>query len=311
MTIVLALGNDQQILQLSDRRLSAPGRIVDEESNKCGVLECLNGRFAFGYTGLASCGSFRTMTWLLETLSECAPPTYVMGDILKRFVERATQTFNENPALRHTQPAVKRLSVMFSGYLYPEATAELACAVVSNFEDVHEEIISPVAWPQFKMNLFNENKSRPDPVLLQYVGNWTGITASELERFADFLTVRKPSRAIVDMAVNYLRRLADRPVSARAIGKQLSSILISPNRNQGTQTAYHSSVLQHTSFMPAIVVALPGRGFLGIGGTMTAANEDGTPVPVAFPKVHKNAPCPCGSKIRYKNCHGRRPPHHG
>jgi hypothetical protein len=61
MTLIVSLVNADQVIQISDRRISRPGVIVTEESNKAGVLSCADARFAFGYTGLANVGSFDTM----------------------------------------------------------------------------------------------------------------------------------------------------------------------------------------------------------------------------------------------------------
>lgn len=51
MTLILSLGNLDHIVQISDRRLTINGKLVEDESNKCGVLFCLNARMGFGYTG--------------------------------------------------------------------------------------------------------------------------------------------------------------------------------------------------------------------------------------------------------------------
>jgi hypothetical protein len=84
LTLVLALGNANQVIQLSDRRVSAGGRPVDDESPKAGILHCRNGRFAFGFAGLSQAGSFRTQHWLTDALYECGPPDYSALGILQR-----------------------------------------------------------------------------------------------------------------------------------------------------------------------------------------------------------------------------------
>ena len=64
MTLIVALGNTEQVIQISDRRLTCDGKLIDDESNKCGVLFCLNARMAFGFTGLARWKNFETTKWL-------------------------------------------------------------------------------------------------------------------------------------------------------------------------------------------------------------------------------------------------------
>ena len=90
MTLILTLGNNDQMIQISDRRLSSNGKLIDDESNKCGVLFCKKARTAFGYTGLAQWKSFNTQKWLLKALHDSAQPDYSMGGILKRLKLNAT-----------------------------------------------------------------------------------------------------------------------------------------------------------------------------------------------------------------------------
>jgi hypothetical protein len=71
MTLILTLGNCDQIIQLADRRLTVNGRLQDDELNKAGIFICANARLAFGFTGLARTHGFETQRWLLSALSEC------------------------------------------------------------------------------------------------------------------------------------------------------------------------------------------------------------------------------------------------
>jgi hypothetical protein len=75
MTLILTLGNREQFIQLSDRRLSSTdGKPLDDESDKAIHFVCANARFLVGFTGLAHAGTFHMHTWLIESLSACAPP---------------------------------------------------------------------------------------------------------------------------------------------------------------------------------------------------------------------------------------------
>jgi hypothetical protein len=51
-------------------------------------------------------------------------------------------------------------------------------------------------------------------------------------------------------------------------------------------------------------VTLDGNGAYGIRD-LWIRSEDTDPSPLAFPKVGRNAPCPCGSGLKSKRCHGR------
>jgi len=67
MTLIIAAGNPDQFVQVSDRRLTANGVVQDDESNKAIVLNCANARLSIGFTGLAKVGTFNTRDWILST----------------------------------------------------------------------------------------------------------------------------------------------------------------------------------------------------------------------------------------------------
>ena len=144
MTIIIALGNNNQMIQISDRRLSSKGKLVDDESNKAGVLFCDNARMTFGYTGLANFSGFSTMKWLLKALSESAAPDYTIGEILERLKTNATKTFAEHRALKTTSPGLKKLAVMFSGYLILDGEVRLGSATLSNYHNFQTDNFFPV-----------------------------------------------------------------------------------------------------------------------------------------------------------------------
>lgn len=303
MTIILALGNNDQVIQISDRRLSNNGRMLEEESNKVGVMTCINARVAFGYTGIARYHSFRTFDWLLTALSEAGPPDYIAHSILERLKENATQTFQEHPALRLAPRSAKKLSILISGYVYGNGRPQLGYAVISNYVDLNTGHQFDTTQDNFTSRFFSAIDVSTNPTLIERVGNWHGISERDMYQLRQILNERKPCKAILDVAIDLLRELSDRPESANSIGKQLTSISISPNLQEPVLTDYHSNVVMRGSYMPANVVLLPNQSFT-ISNISIAPVEDDTP-PMSVPKVNKNAPCPCGSRIRYKNCHGK------
>lgn len=88
MTLILAIGNLQQVVVVSDRRLTNNGVLVEDESNKATVLFCKDSRLAVAYTGLAKLGSFSTRRWLPEALMESAAPDFLMGPTIERLTKR-------------------------------------------------------------------------------------------------------------------------------------------------------------------------------------------------------------------------------
>jgi SEC-C motif len=69
---------------------------------------------------------------------------------------------------------------------------------------------------------------------------------------------------------------------------------------------YDTASLSNVTYGPSHV---EGRG--GEYGSFAIANpafrgedEAGNPTTAAVPKAARNAPCPCGSTLKYKRCHG-------
>lgn len=307
MTIILTLGNRDQVIQFSDRRLSDNGSVVDDESNKAGVLLCLDARLAFGYTGLARVGQFKTHEWLLQSLHEAGPPDFRIGGILERLRRIASATFTSHPALKGLRSDQKRLSMMFSGYVYFDGHPRQGCAILSNYLDWLNGVYFDCAQEEFTAKCFTEETALPDvnPTMIKLVGNWSGFDEAARCEFRLLMMEKKPAHAIVDIAVDYLRQLADDPRSNNSIGKQLSSICIPPDTNRAVETAYHTHVKSWDYFQPDYIQLLPKNEFLVSDLRFEILDRADSP-PLLVPKVSRNAPCPCGSKIRYKNCHGRR-----
>ena len=70
VTLILVAMNSDYLVQLSDRRLSAGGQPVEEESNKSLLVHLSDGRLAVGFTGLATYRGFETATFLTDVMLE-------------------------------------------------------------------------------------------------------------------------------------------------------------------------------------------------------------------------------------------------
>ena len=52
--------------------------------------------------------------------------------------------------------------------------------------------------------------------------------------------------------------------------------------------------------------AVGGAAGAGIAGNMTGSGSNkNEPNPYAGMNISRNAPCPCGSALKYKQCHGK------
>lgn len=307
MTFILALGNREQFIQISDRRLSWDGKLVDDESNKAGILLCKDARHIFAFTGLAKYGEFSTRQWLLNALYECCPPDYEINRIMPRLMERATRDFQTIPVLKSLGPRRKRLSIMFSGYNYYVDPPMGALGILTNYQNFQTGKDDSEAWDHFEMNFWSE--SRPldhEFTIVQRVGNWAAMTGEDESSLRELLKNLKPYQAITDKAVTLVRKMAHRPKAKGTIGNQLSVVVLQRDVTQHVLSRYYSTSVGHKMYVPDEIV--------GISDTWRHAQADreawiespAGPEAWVIPKVKANAPCPCKkSGKRYKDCCGR------
>jgi hypothetical protein len=182
MTLIVALVNRDQTLQVSDRRLSYfSARPPDDESDKAIYYKTGNGRFAVGYTGLAAAGSFRTHPWLVEQLGEVSEPEYLAGVALQRLRDRLDHVFKEKRVLRNLSRAQRRLTVVFSGFLEAGGTVRGANAVLSNFQDPQSGLDAGEAKDEFHLDLVADDGVTHEAfTLVRAFGAQGAITADEL-----------------------------------------------------------------------------------------------------------------------------------
>jgi len=307
MTLILTLGNSEQVIQISDRRLTVNSKLKDDESNKAGILICGNARLAFGFTGLSQIWDFKTRPWLLSALEECSPPDYTIGGILDRLKKKATRDFHTLPALRSIPQSNKRLSVMFSGYLYNQDPPLVVCALLSNFQGLKFSAVSRTARDEFECTYYTEKRPTDQEIsLVQRVGFWPAMNNKDVDSLRKFLKELRPAKAITGKAVEIMRTIADRPQAEGKIGKQLSSISLPSDITMSAETDYYSNVLAHEVYMPDMIVAVNDKNQSSFTGISLQAVDPANTPPMEVPKVGRNQPCPCGSGKRYKWCHGRK-----
>jgi hypothetical protein len=310
MTLILTLGNLDQVIQISDRRTSWDARPVDNESNKAGVLTCVNAVHAFGFTGLAKWNygraSFDTWQWLLNALYDSGPPDYSVREILGRLRDRASETFSRHPVLRTAPRCHKRLSIMFSGYLYHHTPPRLGCAILTNYQDFQTGRDSFEPWDDFTETFWTERRPLDhEPTFIQRVGNWHAMTVDDEVALRVLLQARKPAQAIIGKAVDLVREMADRPAARDTIGKQLSAISVPRNRGESVKSGYFSETLGFVLYMADWVIALGDTHRTVMRDYQARLASPVESLPIVIPKVGRNQSCPCGKSVKYKYCHGR------
>ena len=298
MTIVLTLGNADQVVQVSDRRLSSNGQLIDDDAFKGGIFICSNARFVFGFTGLAKFGDFDTERWLLENLANLGKPDFDAKSTLDRLTQKATEDFANLHSLAQVHNEDKRLSVMFSGYLYHHSPPLAVYSIMTNFQNFETQKYDSKAWDSFNSCYWREKSPRKKNfTFIQRVGGWPAMLTSDEDSLRVLLSERKSANAIVDKAVQIIRSIADRPQAAGTIGKQLSSVILPIESNADPINEYHSMYSRQ-------IIKLTPMAISTIDKQMAMAEPElSSNVPITFPKIGRNDPCPCGSGRKYKRCH--------
>ena len=302
MTLILALCNSDQAIQVSDRRLSWQGKLVDDESSKAGLLTSSNARLAFGFAGLARYGRFCTHDWLLDALVDSGSPECSTKEVLERLRTRLSDTFRLHPALRASHRADRRLSIMFSGYLDHWSPPLAASAILTNYQDFRRGQDEAEAWDEFRLEFASERRPFDgEPTLIQRIGNWRAMTKGDLTALRGLLEDRKPSKAIIGKAVELVQHMADRPAANNTIGKQLSVINIPRDPQLPVRSGYYSAVNTDVTYF-ADGVSMTPQGSWAHKRMLLAKVRGTADSPFVVPKVGRNHPCPCGSGEKYKRC---------
>lgn len=306
MTLIIAAGNIDQFIQVSDRRLTSNGIVKDDEANKLIVLNCANARLAVGFTGIARFGSFETREWILKTLNESAPPDYTAEYIVKRFTEKTSKEFQQNKELKRIPLVHKRLTIMFTGYLYHHTPPLGALAIVSNFQDLDNGKNEKEALNEFKCYFREEHRPNDGKIALFYtIGTLPPVPTDEVKKITDLVKNGKPAHAIVEKLVELLQNLADNPLAENVIGKQLNSIILPRNREKNAESAYHSNFEKSIVYLPDQIVVMSKKLHMNVQNiSIQPVDVKNTP-PMVGPKLRPKQFCWCKSGKRYKNCHGK------
>jgi hypothetical protein len=186
MTLILAMANQRHAVLLSDRRLSRNGHPTTEQSNKASVLICVNARMAFGFTGIAETQTFRTDSWIVDTLSMYSEARYDVASIVAWLANKLSLEFNSNSELRRLRPAVRRLSVMGIGYAGPPNDTRYVNVLITNFQDADTRRDALEPWSEFKVWWWRPKRDEPNPTHVQRIGAWQATTLE------DIATLRAP-----------------------------------------------------------------------------------------------------------------------
>jgi hypothetical protein len=306
MTLVLSIGNADQVIQISDRRLSTSQKVITDDSNKATVLVCRNGRFAVGYTGIATYGAFRTQAWLIDSFMGCASPDYAIYELSERFEKKASYDFKHIPILKALPPSTKRLSIMLSGYLTHGSRPLIANIIVTNFQDFQSGQDYPEAKDEFwTIYELEQDDFKPDVTFIQRVGAWQSMTPEDEKILRNMLEQRKPQNALINRAVHLVRRMADRPAARNSIGKHLIVTIIPSDSKKSCSAIVKPINAANKAILADEIMLLGHEESIAIRDVQLSVTPSVDNIPAIMPKLGRNDPCWCMSGKKYKWCHGR------
>jgi len=308
VTLILAAGNRDQFIQFSDRRLTYSRGIFTEEADKAISLVCADGRFLVGFCGLARAGNYRTHTWLIETIADCAKVDPRIGPILDALQERVTGTFRTNADILRLPNNDRRMSVLLSGYFYGEDPPLAVCELLTNYDNFLTGEEDLEARSEFSRCFRRETRPSDGPfALVVGIGASNSIKQDDIDVLGSLVKEMKPANAIIGKGVETIRQIADRPSAHALIGKQLSTVCLPRELDQPISCLYHTNTPKPIIFTTAHIDARSAaNGIVAFrdGSVHAGPQPDGTLPLIAFPKTGRNAPCPCGSGMKFKRCHG-------
>lgn len=294
MTLIIAVCKEDKAILVADRRLTADGKLIDDESNKGFLLQTVDGKFVVAFTGLARANGFETIDWLLLELLKCGPPDYMAGPILERITSSLNDAFTNDGRLRHVPKHTLYLEIVIVGYLYHADPPLLAFAKIWNQS-------ADGSIGDFKLTCFNEQRPHDGPnAWASMHGAKRGISDHDRSLICDLVTRRISTRKLRASLFDRIRIIAQRPNSISLIGEQLDSITIPRDPSLPATVGSSTSVVQSVLKNPPILNLQPNDGW-AVKDLQFHTGPDGPPL--SIPRVSGNASCPCNSGKKYRDCH--------
>jgi hypothetical protein len=235
MTLVVSLGNSDQIVQISDRQLTdGRGKPFVVPENKATILTLANSRLLVGFAGLARAARFRTAQWMLEALSAAAADDHLAHGTVERFTEVATERF-QKPDLKAVPRERRGLTDIFTGYNDTIPPPCLISAVVTNFQNF-ESGCDEEPWDHFKATYWSILPGVPpeEATYIQRIGTWIAVDDErDVNQLRHILEERRSPEVIIEASVGKVREIAARASARGLIGKDLSTAVLPAPRPAG------------------------------------------------------------------------------
>lgn len=153
LTLIITAVTEKDIIQASDRRLTLPdGTLYDDRANKAVFVQCIDGRFALAYTGLAIIGSQRTDVWVVDVLADAESRLSIEWTVFNA-ATAIQQSATRAIGLLPLSAVTRGITFVLAGYY--GAFQPFLC-VISNFEGVKGN-----QFQQYERNFVSEWLTRP------------------------------------------------------------------------------------------------------------------------------------------------------
>lgn len=298
MTIIVTLGNSRQVIQISDRRLSASTGVLTDSSNKCLSFICLDARVAVGFTGLAQIGAFRMQHWLVDAFAEAAKPDCLFFNTMERLKGMLTELFQNDRSIRIQRSEFKRLSIMASGYHLGSDGTKAVGVLVSNFESTNRAPAANAA-DDFQLSFIRQNSHVDICHMVTAIGNTNAFSDRDWLELSQIVRSNALVQDVLEIGKTVIRRAAARKEAARAIGKHLAAIVVPANGDEIPYAKTFNNKSSDTVLAVDLVFSTPTLAYVIRDPTIKL------PMQLA-PDTGLRDPCYCGSGQRFKNCHGRK-----
>ena len=295
MTFCLVAANYDQIVLGVDRRLTdTRGSVIAKDAYKIGHGVCLDASFLMCYCGIASDGkAFKANRWIVQTLIAAADSakSRQFFDIMPIFIEEASLYFSNK--MRHLKAGDRRITMMFTGYLKPYD--DIFEYLISNFQDFDTQVDYIDAWPGFRHKI---QGPRTDHSLIQAIGQFSSLTEKHENDLRLMVTQKKPYHAIRSKVADVICDIARSQKSNNTVGEQITVATLSVEQPLAPIIWFGSNEVEsHIPLIDTVDLRAPGAPWA------TDIKLESSGSPTIYPKVHRNAPCPCRSGKKYKYCH--------
>jgi hypothetical protein len=240
-----------------------------------------------------------TSRWILDALYEIGQTTNIYSNITVGLTNVATRDFQKGE-LAKISASARRLTIMLTGY---GSDGHIYNALISNYQDFTRFIDDTEAQPTFKLLGFRSTHpiGAENPTSVQVIGQFNALTTADEAQLRQLLERRAPGEAIRRKAISLVQEIADRPSARGTVGKKVSTARLMLSQPFAPVVGFESDEIGNE--LPLLDQAM----LLAGAPTFVISDANLTTQSASyFPRVHRNAPCSCGSGQKYRFCHGKR-----